>query len=235
MDIAELVRECVACPLAWRGSGVPGEYVDNRGSFHFGEDKTMYSIYPPPAESTEVMVIGEAPGAVEQAEGRPFVGDSGQLLRSLLADCGLTAYYLTNIVKHRPNAKSGKQQPPDETATRACSPWLRAELASVRPSKIILLGKVAAKWFTPGLMFSSMSDSVGKNPSVVSIVNSEFTHAEYPGVRFLVLYHPAYFLHNRTAPWVNRQVNDWKRAVRNFLGAEIPYYPIEKVECATHR
>src|SRR3989337_2817653 len=220
MDIISLIQECTACPLAWRGKGVPGEYV-GEVTEHIGLERTV--------------VIGEAPGAVEQAEGRPFVGDSGQLLRSLLADCGLTAYYLTNIVKHRPNAKSGKQQPPDETATRACSPWLRAELVSVRPSKIILLGKVAAKWFTPGLMFSSMSDSVGKNPSVVSIVNSEFTHAEYPGVRFLVLYHPAYFLHSRTAPWINRAVNDWKRAVRNFLGAEIPYYQIEKVECATPR
>ena len=218
MDIVELVKECEACPLAWRGKGVPGEFVGEG----MGTD-------------TDTIVVGEAPGAVEQAEGRPFVGDSGSLLRSLLADCGLESYYLTNTVKHRPNVKAGKQQSPDETATKACAPWLRAELSSVRPSKIILLGKVAAKWFTPGLAFASMSDTVGKNPSVVSIVNSEFTHADYPGVRFLVLYHPAYFLHSRTAPWINRAVNDWKRSLRNFLGAEIPHYPIEEVTCLTHQ
>src|SRR3972149_782959 len=214
MDIVELVKECEACPLAWRGRGVPGEFVGD--------------------EMQDTMVIGEAPGAVEQAEGRPFVGDSGNLLRSLLADCGLASYYLTNTVKHRPNVKAGRQQPPDETATKAWAPWLRAELGMVRPTKIILLGKVAAKWFTPGLAFASMGDGLSKNPSMMNIAGSEFIHGEYPGVKFLVLYHPAYFLHNRTAPWVNRAVNDWRRALRNFLGAGIPTYAIEKVECPTH-
>lgn len=214
MNIAELVRECTACHLAWRGKGVPGEWV--------GE------------EPYDTLVILEAPGPVEQEEGRPVWGESGQLFRSLMKECGLLSYYVTNVAKHRPPVKNGKQQSPDETATKACAPWLRAEIQSVRPTKIILLGKVAAKWFTPGLAFASMSDTVGKNPSVVSIVNSEFTHPDYPGVRFLGLYHPAYFLHNRTAPWVNRQVHDWKRALRNFLGADIPHYPIEEVVCTSH-
>jgi len=216
VNIAELVRECEACPLAWRGAGVPGEFIL--------ED----------VANVEVMVIGEAPGAVEQAEGRPFVGDSGALLRSLLADCGLESYYLTNTVKHRPNVKSGKQQPPDEVATKACAPWLRAEFQMVRPTKIILLGKVAAKWFTPGLTFSALGDGLSKNPSMMNIAGSEFIHGDYPDVKFLVLLHPAYFLHNRTAPWINRQVNDWKRSLRNFLGAAIPTYAIERVECPVH-
>src|SRR3972149_1770162 len=113
MDIAELVRECVACPLAWRGSGVPGEWVGG--------------------EQGDTMVIGEAPGAVEQAEGRPFVGDSGQLLRSLLADCGLTVYYLTNIVKHRPAAIVRKNQRTKHSAARSLPRQLWPELQSVRP------------------------------------------------------------------------------------------------------
>ena len=219
MDISSLIQKCTACPLAWRGEGVPGEYV-GEVTEHIGLERTV--------------VIGEAPGAVEQAEGRPFVGDSGNLLRSLLADCGLTSYYLTNSIKHRPNVKAGKQQPPDEVATKACAPWLRAELGLIRPTKIILLGKVAAKWFTPGLTFSFMEDSLSRNPSMMNIANSEFIHGDYPGVKFLVLLHPAYFLHNRTAPWINRSVNDWKRSLRNFLGADIPFYPIEKVECVAH-
>jgi hypothetical protein len=53
-------------------------------------------------------------------------------------------------------------------------------------------------------------------------------------VTALVLYDPAFFLHNRTARYVQTQINNWQRALRNYLGAEIPQYPIEKVECVIH-
>ena len=49
-----------------------------------------------------VMVLGEAPGAVEMERGKPFVGQSGELLHSMFKECGLESYYVSNIAKHQP-------------------------------------------------------------------------------------------------------------------------------------
>ena len=173
--------------------------------------------------NVSVMVIGEAPGGTEQHAGRPFIGSSGQLLRTMLADCGLKAYYLTNIAKHRPWVVQHKQQTPTKETIKACAGFLLAEWQMVTPAKVILLGATAAKEVLklPG------------NPSQSSIINRVYPFP-FSKTTALVLYHPAFFLHNRTARYVQKQINDWQRALRNFLGADLPTYPIEKVECVLH-
>lgn len=215
--IATLIRACQACPLAFRGAGVAGEYVD-------GCMREPHLCKCPP---TEIMIIGEAPGRVEQEEGRPFVGESGQLLRALLEECGVSAAYLTNVVKHRPPVTigyKGKQEKPNAEAIKACAGFLDAEIELIRPTKLVLLGNVAA----------SRLLKVASNTAQKELVNRVWkVDLGYGEVEALTLFHPAYFLHSRTAPWVNRALSEWKRSLRNFLGAPIPNYPIEKVICAT--
>ena len=93
---------------------------------------------------TQVMVIGEAPGADEDRLGKPFVGVSGQLLDRMLASIGLdrqTGFYITNILPWRP---PGNRTPTSgEIAT--CLPFIERHIALVDPKMIILAGGVAAK------------------------------------------------------------------------------------------
>lgn len=208
--LCTLIRECEACPLGERGRGVPGEFVGD-------------PLQPIDGSVTPVMVIGEAPGGTEQHAGRPFIGSSGQLLRTMLEECGLDAYYITNIAKHRPWVQNRKQQTPDKDVIKACHGFLVAEWQMVQPQKVILLGATAAKEVL----------KLKGNPSQSSLVNRVYPFP-YSDVTALVLYHPAFFLHNRTARYVQKQINDWQRALRNFLGADLPTYPIEKVECSLH-
>ncbi len=171
-------------------------------------------------EAGGIMVVGEAPGAIEMERGKPFVGQSGELLHSMLKECGLESYYVSNIAKHQPfKDKQGKQQAPDKVHIEACAPFLRAEFELIRPARLILLGKTAGKLVVEG------NFSMGKT------VNQTY---EYKGIPTLLLYHPAYFLRQRTAPWIQKQIRDWKSAVRLFLGAKAPTYEIERVSCPNH-
>jgi uracil-DNA glycosylase len=102
---------------------------------------------PAPAR---VMLVGEQPGDVEDRRGAPFVGPAGGLLRSVLADVGLSEehVYLTNAVKHfkwRPKGTRRIHDTPSWSEVRACDLWLRAELAIVRPRVLVCLGRTAAQ------------------------------------------------------------------------------------------
>jgi len=91
----------------------------------------------------DLVVIGEGPGAEEDAQGKPFVGRAGQLLTRMLEAVQLARdeVYITNAVKCRP---PGNRNPePDELA--ACAPFLAAQLAVIRPKVVLALGSVAAQ------------------------------------------------------------------------------------------
>jgi DNA polymerase len=85
------------------------------------------------------MIVGEAPGRVEDEEGRPFVGAAGQLLNKLLSIAGLSrdTVYITNLVKCRP--PDNRDPLPDEV--EACLPYLRAQLFMVKPRVVVTLGR----------------------------------------------------------------------------------------------
>jgi uracil-DNA glycosylase len=93
--------------------------------------------------SAHLMVVGEAPGAQEDAEGRPFVGAAGQKLTRLLSEAGLdrTEAYVTNVVKCRPPAN--RRPNLDEVAR--CWDHLDAQIALVRPRVILALGSTAVR------------------------------------------------------------------------------------------
>lgn len=113
------------------------------------QDTTQAVMGAGPAKA-HVVVVGEQPGDVEDAEGEPFVGPAGRLLDRALADAGLdrSELYLTNAVKHFAHHHAGKRRihdTPKAGQVSACAPWLRTELSLVRPSGVILLGATAAK------------------------------------------------------------------------------------------
>ena len=127
----------------------------------------------------EVMIVGEAPGAREDEQGRPFVGRAGKLLDELLGEAGLEReqVYITNVVKARP---PGNRDPrADEVAH--CMPWLETQLALIGPRLVVPLGRDALAHFAPA---AKISEVHGK-PVI------ERGRALFP------MYHPAAALYNQ--------------------------------------
>lgn len=94
---------------------------------------------------SEIVFIGEAPGATEDQTGRPFVGRAGKLLDALLAKISLTRsdVWIGNIIKHRP--PENRDPLPDEI--EACQPYLTAQLAAIKPKLIVTLGRFSMNYF----------------------------------------------------------------------------------------
>lgn len=133
--------------------------------------------------TSDVMVIGEAPGAMEDMEARPFVGASGKLLRSALKDVGLTSYYITNVAKCRPK---DNKLPDNKKAIKAifgaCMGYLHAEIAEVKPKFILTLGN------TPLQALTGMSGITKYRGTPYTI---DMPHGK---VTVFPAYHPAYVL-----------------------------------------
>ena len=116
-------KDCTKCPLAATRTQV----VFGRGD-----------------PDADLVFVGEAPGADEDAQGYPFVGRSGQLLDKLvLEEVGLDrdAFFVMNTLMCRP--PNNRDPLPDELA--ACRPWFDAKLAALRPKVIVTLGNFASK------------------------------------------------------------------------------------------
>jgi uracil-DNA glycosylase family 4 len=138
--LSERAMECKKCKLA-----------ETRLNVVFGEGNP----------SAALAVIGEAPGAEEDASGRPFVGRSGQLLDKILQSAGFARQevYICNILKCRPPGNRNPLQ--DEI--KSCMPWLLGQLQIVKPKVILILGKVAANTiFENQLSLGSMRGKVTK-------------------------------------------------------------------------
>ena len=157
--LAAEVRRCGACPLSrTRKNAVPGE-----GNVQSG-----------------IVFVGEAPGAKEDAQGRPFVGSAGKLLSQLLKKNGLLReeVFITNTVKCRPPGN----RPPKTQEMNACRPFLHRQLHLLEPRLVCTLGN------------SPLHALVGAGLSI-SEVHGKLTEAG--GLRFLPLYHPAAILYRR--------------------------------------
>ena len=101
-------------------------------------------------ETARVVLVGEQPGDQEDLQGRPFVGPAGRLLDSALDEAGVdrAQAYVTNAVKHFKFRAQGKRRvhaSPDTWEVRACTPWLQAEMALLKPEVVVLLGATAGK------------------------------------------------------------------------------------------
>jgi uracil-DNA glycosylase len=135
-------------------------------------------------------VVGEAPGAREDATGLPFVGPAGKLLDLLLASIGLSreeSVYICNVLKCRP---PGNRNPmPDEIGL--CAPYLRRQIALVKPEAILAVGTFSAQLLT------------GHNRPLGKLRGDIYS---YEGVPLIVTYHPAALLRN--AGWTRSTWDD---------------------------
>ena len=157
--LAEAVSHCTACKLhSTRTQGVLGVGDHN----------------------ADWLIIGEAPGADEDAQGEPFVGQAGKLLDAMLAAIDLkrgNKVYITNVLKSRP---PGNRNPePDEVA--ACRPYLLAQIELIQPKLILALGRFAAQ------SLLDTDEAVGRLRGRVH---------QFQNVPLVVTYHPAYLLRN---------------------------------------
>jgi DNA polymerase len=158
-QLADAVAHCTRCKLAaTRTQGVLG--VGDRAA--------------------DWLIVGEAPGAEEDAQGEPFVGQAGRLLDAMLASIGLARgdnVYIANVLKSRP---PGNRNPePDEIA--ACMPYLLNQIALIRPKLILALGRFAAQTLL------DTDEAISRLRGRVH---------QYQGIPLIVTYHPAYLLRN---------------------------------------
>ncbi len=124
------------------------------------------------------MVVGEGPGAEEDAQGLPFVGPAGRLLDKMLASIGLSRdsnCFIANVVKCRP--PNNRDPAPDERA--ACIGYLRRQIALLRPKAILCVGRIAA-----GALLGA-DEGVGRLRG---------TWRDFEGTPLLVTYHPSALL-----------------------------------------
>lgn len=130
----------------------------------------------------KVCFYGEAPGAEEDAQGRPFVGAAGKLLTDIIRAMRLSReeVYILNALKCRPP----QNRTPLPQEVENCRPYALAQLEILQPEFIILLGAVAVR------SVLQSTDSVGR-------LRGRFHH--FHGARVLVTYHPAYLLRNASA------------------------------------
>lgn len=131
-----------------------------------------------------LMVISERPGENEDREGKAFIGRAGELLDKIFAAIGLDTnkdMLICNIVKCMPPAIDRAPLAPE---AEACLPYLEKQIQLMSPKIIILLGAVALKYLSAEHKDFPMEEMAGKL----------FTISKYPGIQFMVLYHPAFLL-----------------------------------------
>jgi DNA polymerase len=164
--LRERVLACVKCP----------NLASSRTTVVFGVGNI----------DTELMFVGEAPGADEDEQGEPFVGRAGQLLTKIIQATGLerSDVYIANILKCRPDTpgqSAGNRKPtPEEMAT--CIPYLHEQIDLIQPKAIVALGATAVE----GLL--------GKTLGITKLRGNWQT---YRGIPLMPTYHPAYLLRNQ--------------------------------------
>lgn len=125
-EIAGRVAVCERCPLSrTRTNTVPGEGDPN----------------------ADILFVGEGPGAVEDRQGRPFVGPAGGILTRMIKAMGFAReqVFIANIVKCRPTVdfQMKKDRPPSLDEMEACLPYLKEQIAALKPKVIIAMGNTA--------------------------------------------------------------------------------------------
>ena len=147
-------------------------------------------ITPVPGEGdpeADIMFVGEAPGAQEDKQGRPFVGASGKFLGEMLEGIGLMRdqVFITNIVKFRP---PDNRDPSKEEIT-ACLPYLLEQIQVIAPALVVFLGRHSMNVFFPELKIGAAHGHALKRTVKVG-------DTELKDQMFLPLYHPAAALYN---------------------------------------
>ena len=156
-ELKAIVRDCTACKL------------------RAGCTQTVFGVGD---EKADWLFVGEGPGADEDAQGEPFVGQAGKLLDNMLAAIKLKRgvnVYITNIVKCHP---PGNREPgADEIAQ--CFPYLARQIKLIQPKLIVALGRTAA------------ASLLGRDVTLTELRGKPH---DYHGIPLIITYHPAYLL-----------------------------------------
>ncbi|MGI8409968.1 MAG: uracil-DNA glycosylase [Pyrinomonadaceae bacterium] len=170
------IGNCVRCPLHQGRTQI----VHTKGNFQ-----------------ADLMFVGEAPGADEDAKGEPFVGRAGQLLTKIIESIGMRRedVVIGNINRCRPPSNRQPTLPEAET----CKPFLLREIAVIRPKVIVVMGNTA--------LHNLLETKTG-----ISKIRGEFH--DYFGVKVMPTFHPAYLLRD---PRKKREVWEDMKKVRDFL------------------
>jgi DNA polymerase len=142
------------------------------------------------------MIVGEAPGAEEDARGEPFVGQAGRLLNNMLAAVGVARdqVYIANVLKCRPPGNRN----PEPTEVAQCSPYLHQQIALLRPQLILVLGRFAAQ-----SLLETDASIASLRGRVLRVKSGDTT------IPAVVSYHPAYLLRNlpdKAKSWADLQL-----------------------------
>jgi DNA polymerase len=156
--LQEQLQGCTRCPLSRQRSQV------------------VFGVGNPDAA---LVLVGEAPGREEDRQGIPFVGEAGRLLDRILAAMNLSReqVYICNLIKCRPPGNRDPQ--PEEIA--CCEPFLKQQLALIRPQLIVALGRFA----TQALL---------RTTAPIGTLRGNWH--EYEGIPLMPTFHPAYLLRN---------------------------------------
>jgi uracil-DNA glycosylase family 4 len=151
----------------------------------------------------ELIFVGEAPGADEDAQGLAFVGRAGRLLTDII-EKGLQMtredVWIGNVIKCRP--PQNRNPEPDEIL--ACQPFLEAQIRAIRPRVIVALGKFSAHWLLK---------------TAVPITRLRGRLGEWEGIPAMPTYHPAYLLRN---PRAKKDLWEDMKVVLEILGRPVP-------------
>jgi DNA polymerase len=158
-NLARQVAECRACTLCQQRKQAVLGVGDHQADWLF---------------------VGEGPGAEEDVQGEPFVGQAGKLLDNMLAALDLkrdSKVYIANAVKCRPPGN----RTPEAAEMAACRPYLERQIALIKPKIIVLLGKAA------------VHSVLHEDKTLTSMRGQRF---DYQGIPTVVTYHPSYLLRN---------------------------------------
>lgn len=183
-EVKEIAEKCEKCQLAK------------------GRNKVVFGNGPVPCD---IMLIGEGPGADEDAQGLPFVGRAGQLLTKILESVNIKRpddIYIANTVKCRPP----NNRAPLPKEQNACRPYLEAQIKFVKPKIILLAGAPAVK-------------AVLKNDEPMSKLRGQWTKLAGMDISVMPIFHPAYLLRNQSKAKGSPKWLTWQdmQEVRNAL------------------
>jgi uracil-DNA glycosylase family 4 len=168
--------------------------------------QTVFGVGNPEAD---LMFIGEAPGADEDAQGEPFVGRAGQLLTKIITAMGFSRaeVYIANVLKCRPDMPRGSSgnRPPTPEEMQTCLPYLAEQIEIIQPKLLVALGATAVE----GLL--------GTRGPMHAMRGRWHEHQETP---LMITYHPSYLLRNQS-PAEKRKVWEDMLMVLERLGRPI--------------
>ncbi len=175
---------------------------------HLASSRTQI-VFGTGSVDAEIMFIGEAPGADEDAQGEPFVGRAGQLLTKIIAAMGFgrDEVYIANVLKSRPDMPPGApgNRPPTPVEMGNCLPFLIEQIHIVQPKVLVALGATAVE----GLL--------GTRGTMRELRGKWHTFEETP---LMITYHPSYLLRNQS-PAEKRKVWEDMLLVLEKIGRPI--------------